>query len=705
MSKVSLVKFKYVFLIVVFIPLFCASQQQSKKVNDTILTQYLNEVVVTATRTLRQLSSLPLPVQIIAKKELKESGSTRLDAVLNEQTGLITVSEFIGGEGVQMQGLDSQYSLILIDGVPLIGRSAGTLDVSRVSVGNIKQIEIVKGASSSLYGSKALAGVINIITDTPKIGFNSDVSYRYGTFNTHDANTTLGYRTEGFSIQSFINRNSSDGYQFLNAANLNTVDPYSSYTFNTKLNYNLTKNTKITASGRYYIQDQIYAPTPDEKGEINSTEWNTHLKVNYKIDDKWRSYFEFYATRYKADEYLNSVIDNSPFSKSDYNELLIRPEIRATFKSNEKNSFTGGIGLNHETLDRTDFAIKPEFNSPFVFLQYDGNPNEKLNIILGARFDSHNEYKSQFSPKSALRFELSDKISFKGSVGYGFKAPGFRQLYFDFSNGFVGYTILGYNTVASRIPELEDEGQIANIVVPISEFQDQLLPENSIAYNLGISYNPISSLKFDVNLFQNDIKDLIDTRLIANKINGQGVFSYYNVNDVYTNGLEFNASWKPSSQLSFSGGYQLLFAKDKKAKEAFKNGDVFARKNTNSPAFQLTESDYFGLYNRSRHMANLKLFYTMKKWALKTNIRAKYRSKYGLFDTNSNNYLDTYDDFVNSYTLWDWAISKAIKKNFEIGLGIDNLFNFTDAPDSANDTLFIGNIPGRIIYTKLNIQF
>ena len=698
-------RFKSIFIIAVLFPLLCLSQQQVEKTKDTVLTQQLNEVVVTATRTIRQLSSLPLPVQIIAKKELKETGSTRLDAILNEQTGLITVSEFIGGEGIQMQGLDSQYSLILIDGVPLIGRSAGTLDVSRVSVGNIKQIEIVKGASSSLYGSKALAGVINIITDTPKFGFNGDLSYRYGTFNTHDTNLTLGYRKEKLAIQSFINRNSSDGYQFLNAADLNTVDPYSSYTFNTKLSYNLSTSTKIIASGRYYIQDQIYAPTLDEKGEINSNEWNTHLKANHKIGNKWDSYFEFYASQYKAKEYLNSVADNSPFSKSDYDELLIRPEIRATYKSNEKHSFTGGIGLNHETLERTDFNTKPEFNSPFVYFQYDGNPNEKLNVILGARFDSHNEYESQFSPKGALRFELNDNLSLKGSIGYGFKAPEFRQLYFDFSNGFVGYTILGYNTVITRVPELEEEGQIANVVVPISEFEGQLQAENSIAYNFGVSYNPFSSLNLEVNFFRNDIKDLIDTRLIANKTNGQGVFSYYNVNDVYTQGLEFNTSWKPNNNLKITGGYQLLYAKDKAAKKAFRNGEVFARESTNSPAFQLNEDDYFGLYNRSRHMANLKVFCTFKKWDLNTNIRAKYRSKYGLFDTNSNNYLDAYDGFVNAYTLWDWAVNKTFNRNFELGLGIDNIFDFTDAPESANDALFIGNIPGRIIYTKLNIQF
>jgi outer membrane receptor for ferrienterochelin and colicins len=675
------------------------------KLKDTVVEQKLDEIIVTATRTYRQLSSLPLPAQLIAKKQLNEVNSNRLDDILNEQTGLITVSEFVGGEGIQMQGLDSQYTLILIDGVPIIGRSAGTLDISRISVGNIKQIEIVKGASSSLYGTQALGGVINIITADPNnLGFRGNLNYIFETFNTHDVNLNLDYKKEKFSINTFFNRFSSDGYQFLNAVDLNTVDPYSNYTFNSKLNYNINENTKLLLSGRYFTQDQVYAPTLEEKGEINLKEWNAHIKVNHRYSEKWSSYFEFYATRYKADEYLNSIADNSLFSESDYNELLIRPEIRATYDPNSKITFSGGIGLNHETLDRTDFTTKPEFNSPFAYLQYEGNPNEKLNLILGARFDNHNEYKSQFSPKGALRYEFNNKISVKGSVGYGFKAPDFRQLYFDFSNGFVGYTILGYNTVITRIPELVDSGEITNVVVPVSEFEDELNPESSVAFNFGINFNPISELKIDLNLFRNDIKDLIDTRLIANKTNGQGVYSYYNVNDVYTQGLEFNVSWKPSNQIKISGGYQLLFARDKEAEEAFKNGEVFARLSPSSPSFQLKEDDYFGLYNRSRHMANIKVFYDYKKWDLNTNIRANYRSKYGLFDTNSNNYLDKYDDFVEAYTMWNWAINKKFKKNYEIGFGIDNIFDFTDPPESISDVLFIGNIPGRIIYGKLKVQ-
>mgnify|MGYP001954953496 CR=1 FL=1 len=114
-----------------------------------------------------------------------------------------------------------------------------------------------------------------------------------------------------------------------------------------------------------------------------------------------------------------------------------------------------------------------------------------------------------------------------------------------------------------------------------------------IGYNFGIDVNPFSNLKLNLNVFRNDIENLIDTRVIARKTNGQNVFSYYNVNEVYTQGLEFNANYKLNENLTISGGYQLLYAKDKEAESDFENGQVFARITPNSPSFQLKKDDYF----------------------------------------------------------------------------------------------------------------
>ena len=688
---------KYFFTCFFLICFYCSfSQIKDSILNDLNRLENLDEVIVTATRTIRQLASLPLPAQIISKKDIENSNSIRLSDILNEQTGLITVPDFGGGEGIQLQGLDSQYTLILVDGVPLVGRSAGTFDMTRLTVGNIKQIEIVKGASSSLYGSEALGGVINIITENPKEGLNGDLNYRLSTFNTNDVNTSISYKKRKLGLSAFINKFSSDGYNLNKTNSLNTIEPYSNYTFNSKLTYAISKNTALFISGRYYTQNQDYVASEDLKGESAIHEWNTHLKLSHTYSKKWSSYFEFYATRYKADEFLNAT-DGSRFSDALYNQLLIRPEIRTTYILDDKNSIVGGIGFNHETLERPDFIENPIFNSPYFYIQLDANPTDKLNILVGGRFDSHNKYKSQLSPKAAIRYQISKKMALKTAVGYGYKAPDFRQLYFDFTNATVGYTVLGYNAVVTAIPKLQEQGEIANLLVPISNFESDLKPENSISINFGVDFKFNSTVTSTINFFRNNISDLIDTRVIANKTNGQNVFSYYNINKVYTEGLEFNTKWNPTKNLKITGGYQLLFAKDKDAKDAFNNGEVYAR-NSNNSSFQLEKDDYFGLYNRSRHMANLKLFYTLPNWKTDANIRTTYRSKYGLLDSNGNSYLDSYDSFVDGYAVIDLAVNKSLYKNYKIGFGIDNLFDFTDTQN-------ISNIPGRLWFGKLTIQF
>ncbi len=687
--------------------------QESKVANDSTQTNILEEVIISATRTKRQLSSLPLPAQIINKKELKSSNSLRLNDILNEQTGIITVSDFGGGEGVQLQGLDSQYTLVLIDGVPIIGRSAGTLDLSRITVGNIKQIEVVKGPSSSLYGSEAIGGVINIITETPELGFNGNLDYRFGSFNTHDVNLDASYSKKKLAISVHVNRYSSDGYDLIDdSENINTpnlfsnqpktVEPFVNYTFNPKIKYDFNDNTSAVLSYRYYLQDQDNVAISGGdilSGDAKLREWNTHFKLDHQFNSKWKSYLEFYATRYKAESDLFELNSGALFDESYFNQFLLRPELRTTYEANENHSFIGGIGWTNESLERTSFSTNPEFNSQYVYLQYDGHYFDKLNVILGARFDNHSEYESQFSPKLALRYKINDQVAVKGSIGYGFKAPDFRQLYFDFTNSTVGYTVLGYNEVPRRLAELDNLNQITAVTVPLSTFDSELKPESSVGYNLGFQYKPLNRLQLEVNLFRNDIKNLIDTRVIARKTNGQNVFSYYNVNKVFTQGIEFNANWKPINTLSISGGYQYLLAKDKDVIDNLENNvNNFARDPNTQETIELEKEDYFGLYNRSRHMANLKIYYAIPQWGLDANIRTTYRSKYGIFDSNGNDYLDKFDSFVDGYTIIDFAINKKLYKHFEIGAGIDNVFDFTDTEN-------ISNIAGSLIYGTLKINY
>ena len=236
------------------------------------------------------------------------------------------VPDFGGVQGLQMQGLDSQYNLILIDGVPLIGRSAGTLDLSRVTVGNIKQIEIVKGPSSSLYGNEALAGIVNIITQTPKTGFTGRFYYSGGTFSSNDLNTELSYKKDKLGLYAFVNRFSNEGYDLVDSDDINTVEPFHNYTFNTKINYEFSEKVKLFVSGRLYrqVQDNVVSAS-SYNGESQIDEWNFHSKLEFTFNESWHNQFEFYTTTYKAEEFLNDAADNL-FSYSDFKQRFSRPE-------------------------------------------------------------------------------------------------------------------------------------------------------------------------------------------------------------------------------------------------------------------------------------------------------------------------------------------------------------------------------------------
>jgi outer membrane receptor for ferrienterochelin and colicins len=661
-------------------------------------TEQLNEVVVTATRTERLLSTLPLPTYVITAADIERAGVTRLNEILSQQTGLITTADFGGVEGIQMQGLDAAYTLILMDGVPLVGRSAGTLDLSRVSVGNIERIEIVKGASSSLYGSEALAGVINIITKKPKTDLLSgSFSYRYATFNTMDANAGLNWKKKFFSGTVFADYFKSDGYDLDKTTTLKTVEPYENITIQPRFYFDFSEGFKLTFGTRYYHQKQDYKTIIEEEnynGDASINEWDIQTKLEQRWNSKINTEYEFYTTNYQNDSFLNNP-NNVLFEESFYNQWLFRPEIRTTFLIN-KNKLTTGIGLNYETLDRTYFDEKVVFNSQYAFIQYDYNPTDKWNILAGLRYDNNNQYQSQLSPKLAVNFKINTSLSLKSSIGYGFKAPDFRQLYFDFTNSSVGYTVLGYNVAESQLNVLESQGQLLYRIPGIS-FENPLKPESSMNFNFGSFYQK-EKLKIEANLFYNSISNLIETQVVAQKTNGQNVFSYFNIDQIFTYGLEFNSTYNFSKQFNVSVGYQYLIAKDKSVVEAIENGTVFARDPNTLESFQIKKADYFGLFNRSRNTANMKLYYTIPKFKTDFNLQVFYKSKYGLWDTNSNQILDKYDDFVDGYATANFSVTKRIKEKFSIQMGINNLFDFTNPQE-------ISSISGRQIFGKLQFNY
>ena len=687
-------KINFTLFIIIAFSINLSAQEKQK---DSIKGNELLEVmVVTGTRTERVLSSLPLPMTIITSEAIAKSGVTRLNEILNEQTGIILIPDQSGFEGIQMQGLDAAYTMILIDGVPLVGRSSGVLDLSRVSVGNIERIEIVKGASSALYGSEAMGGVINVITKKPKKDmFSGTLSYRYATFNTNDINTNILWKKKKFSANLFTNFYSSDGYDLDKTTPLKNVERFYNSTIQPKLYYDFSENLKLIISNRFYNQKMNNVSIIDNenyKGDAKENEWNSQIKLEHKWNSKLYSEYELYATNYKNDSFLNDE-NNTLFEKTYYNQWLFRPEVRTTLSINN-DKLTAGIGLNYETLDRTYFDNNVKFNSQYVFVQYDYNPTEKWNVLAGFRYDNHSEYASQLSPKLAVNYKFNTNFSLKGSVGYGYKAPDFRQLFFDFTNPQVGYTVLGYNVAEERLNQFEEQGQLLSRTAGIS-FDKPLEAESAVNFNFGTFYKK-NKLKLDINAFYNSISNLIDTRVVAQKTNGQNVFSYFNISEVFTYGAEFNSSYNFTKEFTVSLGYQYLIAKDKSVIDNFE--DYQYVRNSQLQTVKINKSDYFGLFNRSKHTANIKFLYTIPSIKTDINLRVFYRSKYGMFDTNGNQVLDKYDTFVNDYFITNLSASKYINDKVIFQAGANNLLDFTDPGQ-------ISNLAGRQLFARIQYNF
>ena len=412
---------------------------------DSIKTIEMKEVMVSANKTEKPFVELTVPAKIISKEEIESSGHSRLDEIISEQVGIVTVPGFGGSEGIQLQGIDPEYTLILIDGLPIIGRVAGILDLSRISLGSVERIEIVKGASSSLYGSEALGGVVNIITNKAKNkGFKKKVYYQYGSYNTQDILADISYRKKQFAIYGNINRYSSDGYDLVEGDGQNTVEAFQNLTGGLGISYDLYKLGNVDFNYKFFEEDRdgtIFITSPGIENKSETNENNISFKYQNKLSKSVDLNIDIYKTNYINKE--QQIISSGLLNKNNFDQSLNRLDIRLKHSTSTGSYYTIGFGYDNETLERTNITVKPEHKSQFLYFQYDWNTNEKFNLVSGIRYDNHNEYNSQISPKVSFKYDFSEDLNLKGSFGYGYKTPDFRQLYLNFSNSTSGYIVLG----------------------------------------------------------------------------------------------------------------------------------------------------------------------------------------------------------------------------------------------------------------------
>lgn len=650
-------------------------------------------VIVTATRTPRDIEDTPEPVTVIKKEEINNAGSTRLSEVLAEQTGLTLTSNH--GTGIQVQGFTSDYTKILIDGQPLIGRTAGTLNLDRISVGNVQQVEMIKGPSSALWGSDALAGVINIITEKGDHPFELGVNSRYGSNQTVDLGVGVSANFNDWENNIFLNRNSSEGYSLVPDAISQTVPSYYNYTASYQTSAHLSSTAQFEFKGRYYHEKQS---STDYLGDVNNPTMldGSTLQEDYSLTPSFQFNFgsgikaeiNHYFTRYRTDTKFQYQQGDSLYDQSKFDQRFNKSEVRLNKVWGNSHISTVGSGYINEKLVGERYPSDPTFNSYFIYAQHEWMPTPEWDIIAGFRYDGHSEYQSQLSPKISAQYKLFDWLHVRGSAGGGFKAPDFRQLFLDFTNPTVGYTVFGSSNAVQRIRELHERGQINQILIPLSQLQE-IEAEQSWAYNAGINLFPTDNLELRFNFFHNDVNDLIETAPVATKNNGQSIFTYFNLEEVYTRGIETQLRWQPLEQLELSAGYQLLDARRKIAGTRTVQDD-------NGEIIEQAYSYYKPMFNRSKHTANIKAYYFWDQANVDANIRGNWYGKYGRVDTNGNGFVNA-GEYQDGYTIWDAAVAKTFREQYTLRVGVDNIFDFIRPSD-------LSYLPGRIFYAQLSLQ-
>ena len=293
-----------------------------------------------------------------------------------------------------MQGLDASYTTILLDGFPIIGRSFGALDLNRIALVDVEKIEVIKGASSSLYGSNALGGVINLVSKKKLIdGKSTTFSLKHATHNTTNASLIYQYKKEHLQLSNSFDYYNSDGYDLIDSDKLSTVNPYSNYTISSNLKYGISDKILLNTNARYYKQEQVHTAEHLNsllKGKSNIEEWSLGSSLKYLMSSNFNQQIEVFKTNYRADEFLNTeegiLHDNNYFDHT-----LLQSELKSYFTYKGLNTVIG-FGMTKEELSRRDFSNNPKQDLKFLYGQLDATAFDKLNIILGSRYDCYTDY-------------------------------------------------------------------------------------------------------------------------------------------------------------------------------------------------------------------------------------------------------------------------------------------------------------------------
>lgn len=688
----------------------------------------LNEIIVSATRLEEDPSGVGRNVSVITREDISASLHTDVGSLLAEQQGihLVGAGQTPGSlQNVFLRNTNSNHTIVMIDGIRISDPSTvdNSIDLSELSLTNVERIEIVRGSHSTLYGSSAIGGVINIITrkDGPE-KFTGTLETGHGTFG------KATYRTKNrlhgaYTFQNGIYMQVGLGQQLTNGLDATTDTVESNSGFNPQDRDDFEKidlSSKIGYRGSivdmYLAYRNVNQHLELDQGSFNDDDnakidfgrdlihYGATFDLNGRVDLNLKGGYSDLARDFVNDSsVINEVGDfDGSYTETNAAGTLWENELTTRFKG-DHFSLIGGMGYSEQTMDsrtvslfspanfrsETDLDsldLKETMKNVFVHTEWNGGlvheRLEPLSLVVGGRLQEHNRFGVHGTFEINPRYRISENALLFGAVTSGFNAPSLYQLHAP-EQGFGAITNRGN-------PNLE--------------------PETSISYELGWKQSLDSRFRFNVSLFKTQVENVIEYVYLWNKNTSVENLTFADyLGDTYLNvsrqdiyGVEIGVNASLFSTISVTGNVSMYES------ELSFSTDVIDPSYTGGNHIQIFESGKFisreddidGLTRRPSFSATWDISYRPEN-DLEISLLTRYvgqrddivfSSTLGPFGALDRSELD-------GYVISDLKLRYGLPNGFRAGIKIENIFN----SDYTEITGF--NTRGRGMFGNLQYSF
>ena len=664
----------------------------------------LREVVVTGTGTERLLKNAPVQTEVISRKVLDTFGGKSIEDILGGLTSSFAFNEGDMGSQMQLGGLGNKFILILVDGKRLHGDNGGENDLGLIDPHNIERIEIVKGAQSALYGSDAIAGVVNIITRKHQdSGLYLENTTRYGTYNDIRQHNGIGLRLGRFNSYTNFQMQHTDGWQntseeyaegkLLKDSRNKTVNKYTNWQVAERLTYTANKRLEMYAEGSYYgkiinrPQDGKYASCDVYTYDLMYRNASAALGGKWKLrgsdivtlDVDWNkhAYYYKYTDTTLEDGYdpLGRFTNYYPYFAGQRNlqsdQQRTMAVLKGVFSLPLDNTLSAGAEYRYDYLDAPMRVKGGEADdwTAAVYVQDEFNHLEWFNLTAGLRLNENNGFGFRATPKVSTMFSLGD---FRIRMGWsqGFKTPTPKELNYHYLRqmGAKTFYYMGNRDLHAQTSNYFTGGvewRTDRINVSVTGYTNRL--DNMIT----LVNVPLDAIPEGETQYYGDGSADIVPRM------------YKNMERARTYGVDVNLAYNITRDISIGGNYSYLDT----------DADVYDEKHDRLESVII---DGMAHHRWNAYATWLHRFST------------KYRLGIGIYARGSSMRYYQNDGNGKAYQIWKLSTSHDLGKStsklsYRLEAGVDNVFNCVDRTPKP---LHLGTTtPPTTIYASFCVKF